>query len=207
MDYKKLKWITIRDDFPLPCIDEALQVIRNCNWFTSFDLSQGYLQLVMVENDQKKTAFRVQSSGLYEFTWMPFGLPNAGYIFCWLMEQSLEDLWFLMMLLHLGDICGFALSIDPMVDQIERLWEFYPKTKSKKYFFFQAGIIFVGHVLSVEGISANPKMLTKWEPRQCQIMSKNSIYILAWHLIIFSLLIILHRLPSACMNWLVRLYQ
>ena len=47
-------------------------------WFTSFDLAQGYLQLAMDEADIHKTAFRAGSSGLYEFTRMPFGLSNCG---------------------------------------------------------------------------------------------------------------------------------
>ena len=55
------------------------------------DLAQGYLQLAMEESDIKKTAFRVGSMGLYEFTHMLFGLLNAGSSFCRLMEQCLGD--------------------------------------------------------------------------------------------------------------------
>ena len=46
MDYQKLNSITVRDAFPLPRIDEALQAVHSSNWFSSFDLAQGYLQLV-----------------------------------------------------------------------------------------------------------------------------------------------------------------
>ena len=78
MDYQKLNSIMVRDAFPLPRIDEALQAVHSSNWFSSFDLAQGYLQLVMEESDIKKTAFRASSMGLYKFTSMPFGLSNAG---------------------------------------------------------------------------------------------------------------------------------
>ena len=37
----------------LPYIDEALQAVQQSNWFTSFDLVQRYLQLVMAEEDIK----------------------------------------------------------------------------------------------------------------------------------------------------------
>ena len=87
VDYRKLNSNTIRDGFPLPHIDEALQAVHNCNVFTSFDLAQGYLQLAMAEDNIKKTTFRAGFSGLYEFTCMPFGLSNAGSSFCRLMEQ------------------------------------------------------------------------------------------------------------------------
>ena len=68
MDYQKLNSIMVRDAFPLPRIDEALQAVHSSNWFSSFDLAQGYLQLAMEESDIKKTAFRASSMGLYEFT-------------------------------------------------------------------------------------------------------------------------------------------
>ena len=54
----------VRDTFPLPRIDEALQVVHSTNWFSSFDLAQGYLQLAMEESDLKKTSFRASSWGL-----------------------------------------------------------------------------------------------------------------------------------------------
>ena len=54
MDYHKLNSITVRDAFPLPRIDEALQAVHNSNWFSSFDLAQGYLQLAMEESNIKR---------------------------------------------------------------------------------------------------------------------------------------------------------
>ena len=63
----------VRDAFPLPQIDRALQAVHSSNWFTSFGLTQGHLQLTMEDGNIPKTAFRASSSGLYEFTSMPFG--------------------------------------------------------------------------------------------------------------------------------------
>ena len=125
----------VRDAFPLPRIDEALQAVHSSNWFTSFDLAQGYLQLAMEEDNIQKTAFRTGSSGLCEFTHMPFGLSNAGSSFCHLIEQCPWDQQFVTLLLYLDDICIFAWSIEEMLDQIElvfsRLKEFDLKIKFK----------------------------------------------------------------------------
>ena len=154
----------VRHAFPLLRIDEALQAVHSSsNWFTSFDLTQRYLQMAMEEEDIQKTAFRARSSGLYEFTCMPFGLSNAGSSFCLLMEQCLGDQQFVTLLLYLDDICIFAPSIEEMFDQIElvfnRLKEFHFKIKPKKCHFFS--VLLLGHVLSSEGISANPKKVEK----------------------------------------------
>ena len=165
MDYWKLNSITVRDAFPLPRIDEALQAVHSSNWFSSLDLAQGYLQLVMEGSDIEKTAFRASSTGLYEFTHMPFGLLNADSSFCCLMEQCLGGQQFVNLLLYLDDICIFAPTIDDMLDQIElafdRLKQFNLKIKPKKCQFFNTSVLFLGHVLSANGISANPEKVEK----------------------------------------------
>ena len=51
VDFRKLNAISIRDSFPLPRIEEALQAVQAAIWFTSFNLAQGYLQLAMEEED------------------------------------------------------------------------------------------------------------------------------------------------------------
>ena len=45
IDFRALNAVTIRNSFPLPRIEEALQAVKAAVWFTSFDLAQGYLQM------------------------------------------------------------------------------------------------------------------------------------------------------------------
>ena len=91
VDFRKLNAILIRDSFPLPRIEEALQAVQAAIWFTSFNLAQGYLQMAMEETDIPKTAFCAGSSSWFEFTRMPFGLTNARASFCKLMEIVIGD--------------------------------------------------------------------------------------------------------------------
>ena len=168
VDFRKLNAISIRDSFPLPRIEEALQAVQAAVWFTSFDLAQGYLQMAMEEADIPKTAFCAGSSGLFKFTRMPFGLTNAGASFCRLMEMVIGDQQFVTLLFYLDDICIFANSADQMLDQIElvssRLKQYQLKIKPKKSFFFQKEVSFLGHVLSAKGISPNPEKVDKvWD--------------------------------------------
>ena len=134
-------------------------------WFTSIDLAQGYLQLAMDEADIHKTAFHAGSSGFYEFTRMPFGLSNVGASFCHLMEMCLGDQQYLRLLFYLDDICIFSSSIDEMLNRVEMvlkcLQDFNLKIKPKKSFFFQSKVLFLGHMLSKEGISPNPEKVQK----------------------------------------------
>ena len=165
VDFRKLNAISIRDSFPLPQIEEALQAVQAAIWFSSFDLAQGYLQMAMEEEDIQKTAFRAGSSGLYEFTRMPFGLTNAGASFCRLMEMCIGDQQYITLLFYLDDICVFAETADQMLDRIQlvfnRLKEFSLKIKPKKSHFFQAEVDFLGYVLSKNGVSPNPEKIEK----------------------------------------------
>ena len=164
IDFHALNAITVSDSFPLPRNEEALQAVKAVVWFTSFDLTQGYLQLAMDEADIHKTAFHVGSSGLYEFTCMPFGLSNAGASFCHLMEMCLGEQQYLTLLFYLDNICVFSSSVDEMPDRIAlvfgHLKEFNLKIKPKKSFFFQS-VLFLGHLLSKDGILPNPEKVSK----------------------------------------------
>ena len=168
MDFRKLNAISIRDSFPLPRIEEALQAVQAAVWFTSFDLAKGYLQMAMEQANIPKTAFRAGSSSLFKFTRMPFRLTNARASFCRLMEMVIGDQQFVTLLLYLDDVCIFANSADQMLDRIElvfsRLQQYQLKFKPKKSFFFQMEVSFLGHVFSAKGISPNPEKVDKvWD--------------------------------------------
>ena len=96
---------------------------------------------------------------------MPFRLSNAGSTFCCLKEQCLGDQQFVTLLLYLDDICIFAPTIDTMLDCIKlvfnRLKQFNLKIKPKTCKFFSSSVLFLGHVLSAESISANPGKVEK----------------------------------------------
>ena len=135
----------------MPRVEEALQVVQAAVWFSSFNLTQGYLQMAMEEADIPKTTFRAGSSVLYEFTRMPFGLTNAGASFCQLMEMCIGDQQYVTLLFYL--------------DQIELIFswlkKFHLKIKPKKSYFFQTSITFLGHILSTKGVLPHPEKVAK----------------------------------------------
>ena len=165
VDFRKLNAVSICDSFLLPRVEEALQSVQAAIWFSSFDLAQGYLQMAMEEADTPKTAFHAGSSGLYEFTRMPFRLINAGASFCRLMEMCIGDQQYVTLLFYLDDICVFTESANQMLDHIElvfsRLQEYHLKLKPKKSYFFQTNVTFLGHILLALGILPNPEKVSK----------------------------------------------
>ena len=73
VDYRKLNQLTIKDSFARPRIDETLDWLSGCKYFSVLDMKSGYHQVELVEKHKERTAFSVGSLGMYEFNRMPFG--------------------------------------------------------------------------------------------------------------------------------------
>src|SRR5581483_7138389 len=76
VDYQKINAIIQKDTYPLSKIDKMMDSLGNAHWFSSIDLTSGYWQIEMKEEDKPKTAFIFREE-LFEFNVMPFGLYNA----------------------------------------------------------------------------------------------------------------------------------
>ena len=98
VDYRRLNSITMMDTYPLPQVDDSLDLLAQTSYFSTLDLASGYWQVSMEASSHQKTAFCAHL-GLYEFMVMPLGLCNApatfqrlGWLkinvsFTWMMYQ------------------------------------------------------------------------------------------------------------------------
>jgi hypothetical protein len=76
VDYRSLYEVTIKNNYPLPIIDDLFDQLKGACVFLKIDLRSGYHQLKIRASDIPKTAFITRYS-LYEYTVMSFGLTNA----------------------------------------------------------------------------------------------------------------------------------
>lgn len=77
VEYRALNAKTKKDAYPLPRIEETFDALKGAEYFCSLDLAHGFNQLPVRQQDIEKTAFRVGTGGLYEYTRLPFGLTGA----------------------------------------------------------------------------------------------------------------------------------
>ncbi|CAF3236049.1 unnamed protein product, partial [Rotaria sp. Silwood2] len=66
VDYKKLNNITIKDNYPLPNMEQAIPVLGGgYKFFSKLDMKSGFWQIPIKEEDKYKTTFNTPD-GLYE---------------------------------------------------------------------------------------------------------------------------------------------
>lgn len=73
VDYRGLNKITVRDNYPLPLIDDCVEYLEGKKVFSVLDLKNGFHQVQVSPDSIKYTSF-VTLGGQYEFLKMPFGL-------------------------------------------------------------------------------------------------------------------------------------
>lgn len=162
VDYRPLNGKTRKDAFPLPRIEESLDALSGARWFSTIDLASGYNQVPVLEKDRPKTAF-CTPFGLFEFNRMPFGLCNAPSTFQRLMQRMFGDQQGQSLLLYLDDIVIYSSSVEQHLQRLEmvlgRLQKEGLKAKLEKCAFFQQEVGYLGHVISSQGVSTDPKKI------------------------------------------------
>ena len=120
----------------------------------------------MAPDSKEKTAFCHQngpSGGLYHWNVLPFGLNTAPGTFQRLMDSMLADLRYVSLLIYLDDILiygsSFEQTLERLAQYLERLRKANLKLKPGKCELFQKSVNFLGHVVSENGVSTDPKKI------------------------------------------------
>src|SRR5699024_3031281 len=122
-----------------------LERLAGAKVFSKIDLTKGYYQMAIDEDDCCKTAFRFNGQ-LYEFVRTPFGLASAPQSFMRLMNKVLGDLQYVA--IYLDDVIIFSASMPQHLKHVhevfKRLAEANLRINAKKCAFGLSEIDFLG---------------------------------------------------------------
>ncbi|GFW68552.1 retrovirus-related Pol polyprotein from transposon 17.6 [Trichonephila clavipes] len=91
IDYLKINSKADKDRYSLPLIEEILDQFQSGNFFSTFDLKNGFFHVKMEERSKKFTSF-VTHNGQYEFNKVPFRLSNSPNVFQRFINHVYRDL-------------------------------------------------------------------------------------------------------------------
>jgi len=159
VDYRLLNAKARRDDYPLPRIDESLDVLGGAKYFSTMDLASAHNQEEVNPADRQKTAFTTPF-GLFEYNRMPFGLAGAPGLFQRLMQSVFRDEVLQILIVYLDDIMVFSQDIPEHLRRLEivlkKLREHGLKLEATKCQFFCPRVNYLGHVVSADGVATDP---------------------------------------------------
>ena len=184
VDYRKLNSMTKLDVFPLPRIDDTLDLLSQNKFFSTLDLASGYWQVKVEPKSREKTAF-VTSSGLYEFVSMPFGLCNAPATFQRLMEVVMQGLARECCMVYLDDILVMGRTFEEHLENLQKVFSRLRKAKltlkPRKCLFVRNEVEYLGHIVSKDGVAADPSKIraVREFPRPTDVKSLRSFLGLA----------------------------
>jgi hypothetical protein len=159
VDYRPLNSVTVKNKYPLPRINILFDQLAGAKVFSKVDLCSGYHQIKIRLEDVPKTAFSTRY-GLYEYLVMSFGLTNASAHFMYLMNSVFMPELDKFVVVFIDDILIYSKSEEEHAQHLrvilQRLRDHQLYAKFSKCAFWLKEVLFLGHVISTEGIAVDP---------------------------------------------------
>ena len=162
VDYRKLNKLTIAHPDPMITAEDLFQQLGRSRYFSKIDLSKGYWQIPVAEEDVPKTAF-VTPDGCYEFLRMPFGMKNSGATLVRGMRQLLSGMNHVSsyvddLIVYTEDWESHLRALEELLGRLQRA---NLAARPTKCLFGTKSVDFLGHLVGGEWITVNDENLKK----------------------------------------------
>jgi len=157
VDYRSLNKMLLRDNHPLPIIEDQLMILANKKYFSKLDLRNGFFHINMADESVKYTAF-VTPLGHFEFLKMPFGLKVGPSRFqCFISDVFKELTETGDIATYLDDILVVSETLEHHLEILKRVFQLLMRNKMElrldKCEFLATQIEYLEYTVTNDGIS------------------------------------------------------
>ena len=162
LDYRKLNAMTVKDEGPIPVLDEVLALLGEAKYYCSVDATKGFLQLECDPETSKMCAF-ITPFGLFEPTVMCMGLKNAPPVWQRAMSIGLSKHIGRELFVYMDDAIIIAPTFEQLLVNVSSVLQSFQdmniKLSPTKSQFGVTNLKFLGHHISPDGIKPDPDMI------------------------------------------------
>ena len=164
VDFRKVNEHIKQHIFPLPALPDFLEKLAENSIFSNFDLTSGFNQIELDKESRHITAFS-SSYDHFQHKMLPQGLINSPPTFQRMMNIVLGTMIGVKALCFIDDIFVFAPNFEKHLEALEELFQRLRranlKLKPKKSYLGHRVLKFLGHIISSEGVLADPSKCDK----------------------------------------------
>ena len=162
IDYMRLNEVTRKDHFPLPFIDQLLEIVSGHPFYCFLDGYSGYFQIVIAPEYQEKTTFTCPFC-TYAYMRMPFGLCKAPATIQRCMLSMFSDMVERIMEVYMDDITVYGGDFEECLTNLEAILQRCKEKNlvlnwEKCHFMVNQGIV-LGHIISSRAIEVDKAMI------------------------------------------------
>lgn len=160
VDFKKLNETCEILNFPIPLIDDILDGLGDCKYFTTLDIKGAFHQITLEGDSRDYTAFTV---GHFQYRWirMPMGLAASPLTWQRAINIILSELIGNGVYVYLDDIIIYGKTImdhnNTLCEVMMALKKYNLQLKITKCNFFAKEFDYLGFVIAADGIKVNQK--------------------------------------------------
>ena len=168
IDFRALNAVTKKNGYPLPRIQECIDLIGRARVLSKLDFTQGYYQMLVSEPDREKTAFNTRE-GKFQWKVMPFGLCNAPASFQTFMNRILRPFIGKFVVVYLDDIVVYSETLNEHIQHLTQIFEVLRLhtlyAKPSKCVFAVPALEFCGHLVgggTIRPLSSKVAIIIEW---------------------------------------------
>ena len=156
VDFRALNGSVLREAHPLPTVDETLAHLNGASVFSKLDANSGFWQIPLADSTKHLTTF-ITPYGRYCFNKLPFGISSAPEYFQRCMMEILAGQE--GVLCHIDDVIIFGKDKQEHDNRLHaalrKIQAAGVTLNSDKCEFNKSQLLFLGHIINGEGISAD----------------------------------------------------